>query len=525
MGMFVFRNNTIERFFPSNYHFSGYGDISSVPDDEDGYVWCYQAPLGSDNANLSDAVDVDLQKFMMVLEKINPNKILVAFTMTIFHLLRYTEDDYRMQEAIGRYNKGLISASLTHRNLKVINIEEFTSRFPANELIDWKYYFLSQMGMNPRLSAAFQQWFSKKLDEIAMKRKKCLVLDLDNTLWGGVLGEDGPDGIKIGGAYPGNAFLWFQNGLLELSKNGVILAVCSKNNQQDVLELWRENPYLVLREKDFAAYRINWQDKATNLKELAEELNLGLDSFVFVDDNPAERALVKQLLPMVSVPDFPSQPYELPDFLEKIVKEEFKVYAITAEDKTKTAQYQANARRSELQRRFPDFDDFLRSLEMRLTIMEANEYNIPRIAQMTQKTNQFNLTTKRYTETDVKIMLEKGWKVYCLSVADRFGDSGITGCIMFDGDAIDTCLLSCRVLGKGIETAFVKTVFQILRRQGVSELKACFLPTAKNMQVRNFFDDIGMLCVKEDANGEKHYKVRLEEMDLMVKDYYSIEIK
>ena len=481
--------------------------------------------MGYDNAMLSEEVAAVLRKFLMVLETINPDKTVIAFTMTIIYSMPFTDDDFRLKEAVGKYNAGLFSASLTHRNLKIVDIEEFAQKYPVDELMDWKFYFLSQMGLNPRLSVAFQQWFAKKLEEIALKRKKCLVLDLDNTLWGGVLGEDGPDGIKIGGDYPGKAFQRFQEGLLELSKNGVILAICSKNNEQDVLELWEKNPYLVLRKEHFAAYRINWQDKATNLEELAEELNLGLDSFVFVDDNPVERTLIKQLLPMVSVPDFPTQPYDLPVFFKNLVEEEFKVYSVTEEDKVKTAQYKANAQRSNLRKSFADFTEFLESLDMRLTISAANEYNIPRSAQMTQKTNQFNLTTKRYTDAEVRAMIGKGCQVYCLSVADRFGDNGITGCIMVDGNEVDSFLLSCRILGKGIETAFIKKVFQILRQQGVDELKASYVPTPKNGQVKDFYEKMGMLCVAEGENGEKEYKACLEHLDLTIQNYYQIEVK
>lgn len=523
--MFVFRNNTIERFFPKDYRFSGYDDISYIPEDEDGYVWFYQVPIGYDSAALSDEIDADLQKFLMVLETISPNKMVVAFTMSLQYWVSFTDNDFRLKEAIVRYNEGLIAASAMHGNLKIIDIEEFTSQYQTDELMDWKFYFLSQMGMNPRLSVAFQQWFAKKLDQIALKRKKCLVLDLDNTLWGGILGEDGADGIKIGGDYPGKAFLYFQKGLLELGKNGVILTVCSKNNEQDVMDLWEKNPFLALRKEHFAAYRINWQDKATNIRELAEELNLGLDSFVFVDDNPTERELIKQLLPMVSVPEFPAQPYELPAFFKKVVEDYFKVYAVTEEDKKKTAQYKANAQRSSFQKSFTDFGDFLKSLDIHLTIASANEYNIPRIAQMTQKTNQFNLTTKRYTDADIKTMIEKGWQVYCLSVVDRFGDNGITGCMIVNANEIDSFLLSCRILGKGIEIAFINKVFQMLRNQGVTELKAKYLPTAKNAQVKEFYEKVGLHCVAENEQGEKDYKANLSEMDLTIEDYYQIEIK
>ena len=523
--MFVFRNNTIERFFPNEYRFSGYDDISFIPEDEDGYVWFYQAPVGFNSTVLSDEIVTDLQKFMMVVESVSPNKTFLAFTMTSLYSVQFVDDDFVLKKAVAKYNEGLIAASVAYRNVKIVDFDEFANSYSTSDLIDWKFFFLSQMGMNPRLSSAFQQWFAKKLDQIALKRKKCLVLDLDNTLWGGILGEDGPDGIKINGEYPGKAFLYFQKGLLELGKNGVILAVCSKNNQQDVMDLWEKNPFLVLRKEHFAAYRINWQDKATNIKELAEELNLGLDSFVFVDDNPAERELIKQLLPEVSVPDFPVQPYELPSFFKKMVEDYFKVYTITEEDKKKTSQYKANAQRSNLQKSFANFGDFLRSLDIHLTIASANEYNIPRIAQMTQKTNQFNLTTKRYTDADIKTMIEKGGQVYCLSVADRFGDNGITGCIIVNGNEIDSFLLSCRILGKEIETAFIKKVFQMLRDLGMTELKAKYLPTAKNAQVREFYEKVGLQCVAENEQCEKEYKANLADMDLRIEDYYQINIE
>ena len=353
----------------------------------------------------------------------------------------------------------MFEAEAKYSNVKVLDIAEFTRNYSSADLFDWKFYFMSQMGMNPKLHKEFKLWFEQKLNSIALKRKKCLVLDLDNTLWGGILGEDGIAGIKIGGDYPGKAFLYFQEALLQLSKSGVMLAVCSKNNEQDVLDAWERNPYIVLRKDSFVAYRINWNDKATNIKEISEELNIGLDSFVFVDDNPTERELVKQMLPMVSVPDFPSQPYEFPIFFKQLVEQYFKVYSITDEDKKKTEQYKANAARNKAQQSFADFDKFLESLNIQLTIEKANEFNISRIAQMTQKTNQFNLTTKRYTDSDIHSFVEKGWDIWCISVADKFGDNGTTGLIMINGDEIDTFLMSCRVLGKGIEFEFLKKPF------------------------------------------------------------------
>ena len=524
MSLFVFRNNTVERFFPKDYAFSGYDDISVFPAEVSGYVWFYQAPVGYNRDASVEAIHGYQQKFDFVLAQIDPNKTVIALTMEDTYAVPFTENDYAVRSAIEQYNTALFEAEKMNANLKVIDYSEFTRNYPVADLFDWKFYFISQMGINPKLTKDFQTWWNRKLESIALKRKKCIVLDLDNTLWGGVLGEDGISGIKIDGDYPGKAFAFFQKSLLLLSKAGVILTICSKNNEADVLEAWEKNPFLVLKKEHFAAYRINWTDKATNIKELADELNIGLDSFVFVDDNPTERELIKQMLPMVSVPEFPAQPYELPMFIKKLVDDYFKVYSVTDEDKKKTEQYKANAARAQAQNSFTDFGAFLESLDIQITIEAANEFNIPRIAQMTQKTNQFNLTTKRYTDADVKGFLANGWKIWCISVADRFGDNGITGCIMVNGDTIDTFLLSCRILGKGIEKAFVIQILLELRNQGLTKIKATFLPTAKNAQVANFYDKCGFVLVSENE-GAKSYQIDLEKADLEIEKYYHIKME
>ena len=522
--MFVFRNNTVERFFGKDYFFSGYDDISVIPVEVDGYVWFYQTPIDCSRAVSIEKVNEYRQKFCYVLAQIDVNKTMIALTMENVYGVPFTEDDYTLRNAIDLYNSALFDAEKGHPNLKVLDYSEFTRNYPVEDLIDWKFFFISQMGINPKLTMDFQTWWNRKMDSIALKRKKCIVLDLDNTLWGGVLGEDGISGIKIGGDYPGKAFDFFQKSLLQLSKTGVILAVCSKNNEEDVLDVWENNPFMTLKKNHFAAYRINWKDKATNIIELSDELNLGLDSFVFVDDNPTERELIKQILPMVSVPDFPSQPYDLPVFFKKLVEVYFKVYSITDEDKKKTEQYKANAARAQAQHSFSDFGAFLESLNIQLTIESANEFNIPRIAQMTQKTNQFNLTTKRYTDSDIKGFLANGWKVWCISVEDRFGDNGITGCIMVNGNEIDTFLLSCRILGKGIEKAFIIKILTILKENGVKTVKAAYFPTAKNSQVADFYNNCGFEIVHESANGVKEYVMNLDDKKLKIEKYYHIKI-
>ena len=526
MNKFVFRNNTVERFFDKEYVFSGYDDISNVPADAESYVWWYQVPVKYEQDVLAAEINGYVQKLNFVLQQIDPKKMFVAFTMDILYSVPFTDDDYQLLNAVADYNKALFAVEVEHSNVKVIDITEFNRNYTKAELFDWKFYFLSQMGMNPKLHKDFKTWYTKKMNSIALKRKKCLVLDLDNTLWGGVLGEDGIEGINIGGDYPGKAFLYWQEALLNLAKDGVILTVCSKNNEADVLEAWEKNPFILLKKEQFAAYRINWVDKATNIKDLATELNIGLDSFVFIDDNPTERELIKQMLPMVAVPDFPEQPYELPVFFQQIVEDYFKVYSVTDEDKKKTAQYKANAQRAQAQSAFTDFGAFLESLNIQITVEAANEFNIQRIAQMTQKTNQFNLTTHRYTDADVRGFLENGWKVWCIGVADKFGDNGITGAIMVkpDGD-VDTFLLSCRILGKGIEIAFVKKIFTLLAEAGITELKAQYLPTAKNAQVKDFWEKVGFTCTTENEDGSKDYILALKDVDTEIKDYYHITVK
>lgn len=527
--MFVYRNNTVERFFPEGYVFSGYDDISSVPMGADGYVWFYQAPIGYNREASAEEIRGYLQKFYFVLRQIDASKLVIALTMEDTYTVPFTEDDYSVQSAIDEYNAALFEAERSHVNVKVLDYSEFTRNYPVADLFDWKYYFISQMGINPKLTRNFQAWWRRKLESIALKRKKCIVLDLDNTLWGGVLGEEGISGIKIGGDYPGKAFAFFQKSLLQLSKAGVILTICSKNNEHDVLEAWEKNPFMVLKKEHFAAYRINWQDKATNIKELAEELNIGLDSFVFVDDNPTEQELIRQMLPMVSVLDFPAQPYELPMFFKQMVADYFKIYSVTDEDKKKTEQYKANAARVQAQHSYTDFRAFLESLNIQITIEEANEFNIPRIAQMTQKTNQFNLTTKRYTDADVRRFVDEGWKIWCIGVADKFGDNGITGCIFVNLNndhnkvgVIDTFLLSCRILGKDIEMVFIKKILLQLKEAGIEKVHAAYQPTIKNGQVADFYDKCGFNVVASNEDGGKQYALCLANADLEIEKYYHI---
>ncbi|MGM9868302.1 MAG: HAD-IIIC family phosphatase [Sodaliphilus sp.] len=521
----MFRNHTVEALFDTSLTaYSGYDDVSVVPEEHAGYIWFFQVPVKFNAEVLAQEIDSFCDKLRYVSARI-ANKPFVIFTMVNLHPMKFSTGDHRVQAAIDRFNAAARELAQSHPMVNVVDFSEFTSQYAVEQLVNWKFYFISQSLLSPKIAKDFKLWWQRIEKEIAGSRKKCLVLDLDNTLWGGVLGEAGIEGIKIGGDYPGNAFLCWQQALLELKRHGVILAVCSKNNAADVEEAWVKHPGLALRGEDFSACRINWTDKATNIRELATELNIGLDSMVFVDDNPTERAWVKQMLPEVEVPDFPEQPYLLPTFAKQLVDRYFRIYALTDDDRHKAAQYQANAQRKAAEQHFSRFEDFLQSLELVLKVEEATPFTIPRIAQLSQKTNQFNLTTRRYTEADITAKLANGAKVYTMSVSDKFGDYGITGAMIVEPYApgkvkADTLMLSCRVLGKGLEFAFVCYVFNLLSKQRFSEMMAEYIPTKKNGQVKDFWEKVGGKLVSASPSAS-HYSIRLDR-NFKIQSYYKI---
>ncbi|MBD5331395.1 MAG: HAD-IIIC family phosphatase [Bacteroides sp.] len=524
--MFIFRNYTIENLFDENVRFSGYGDISEIPQ-SDVYVWFYNAPIGTDHTSIVDEITGIGDKLKIAAAKIPSSSPFYILTLENLFPTHISLADNSVADAITQVNLTAYDLGTTHSNIRIIDFSEFLQQYKPQEWINWKFYFLSQMVINPSIAGEFKNWWQKKLSALTTPRKKCLVLDLDNTLWSGVLGEDGIAGIKMSGDYPGNAFAYFQKSLLTLAHNGVILTVCSKNNEEDVKELWDKNPFLNIGPKDIAAYRINWNNKADNIREIAQELNIGMDSMVFIDDNPTERELIRKELPMVTVPEFPKRPYDLMKFYKILLDSYFQTYRLTNEDKHKTEQYKANALRATEKSRFTDLTDFIKNLDIRIDFLKADEFTVPRIAQMTQKTNQFNLTTHRYSEADINAFLEHKDSVYCISVSDKFGDSGITGAAIITrcGEIaeIDTFLLSCRILGKNIEIVFIKILLNMLIKDGVKEVTAKYIPTSKNRQVVTFYDSIGFR-LSDEKDGVKEYQLTIN-TPFTIPEYYTISLK
>jgi FkbH-like protein len=328
---------------------------------------------------------------------------------------------------------------------------------------------------------------------------KLIVLDADNTLWGGIVGEDGVHGIDLGPDYPGNAYVAFQRRLLDLQQRGFVLALCSKNNEADVLQVLREHPHQLLREEHFVARRVNWVPKPENIRALAEELNLGLDSFVFVDDSEHECLSVSRALPQVRVVQVPSHPLAVPGCLDRLARLE--VLSVTAEDQAKTQMYAQERERRTLESQLAgpggDLQSYLSSLDMRMQVTLNDASQVPRISQLTQKTNQFNLTTRRYTEGQVaELIRSPQYLVACFTLADRFGNSGVVGLAIFEREApdtarLDTLLMSCRVIGRSAESAFLECLLGELAASGVARVRAEYLPTAKNVLAKDFLPTHG----------------------------------
>ena len=343
--------------------------------------------------------------------------------------------------------------------------------------------------------------------------RKCLVLDLDGTLWGGVVGENGVDGLQLGVEAPGNAFVMFQREIRRLWRRGVMLAICSKNNEAEALEAFR-HPAMVLRQSDFAARRINWEPKPDNLREIAEELNIGLDSLVFFDDSPAERAAVRSALPQVLCPDLPRDPAHLRDTL--LALDVFDTLELTAEDFRRNAMYaeQHERKRFAAEHAKGPLEQYLSELDTVVDVVQPSPATLPRLAQLTQKTNQFNLTTRRYSEGELASANADGTLVIGLRVTDRFGDSGVVGlAIAGPRDAgtweIDALLLSCRVIGRGVESALLSYLSEQVRLRGGERLLGRFVPTERNAPARDCYPRHGFRLRSEIPGGVQSWEFDL----------------
>ena len=391
-------------------------------------------------------------------------------------------------------NRELGQALAAETHTFLLPLREVLARVGLERGLSRKLHYMARMRHTDPALRELARASMRYVKPLKGLTRKCVVLDLDGTLWGGVVGELGPEGIQLGPTAPGAEYVDFQEALLNLTKRGILLAVCSKNNPDDVLPVLRGHKHMVLREEHFSALRINWTNKAENLASIAEELNIGLDSLVFIDDNPVERELVRQLLPEVLTIDLPRDASQYRTTLEDLT--DFELLAITKEDEQRSGQYQANRRRQTLERTSGSLDEYLRSLEIRAEIGQAAPHHVARLVQMFNKTNQFNTTTRRYQTPDVeRFLASPAHRLYVLDVSDRFGDHGLVGTAIVreEGErwVIDNVLLSCRVMGLSVETALLRQIVDAARDGGAARLVGEFAPTKKNAPCADFYSRHG----------------------------------
>ncbi|SHH59314.1 HAD-superfamily phosphatase, subfamily IIIC/FkbH-like domain-containing protein [Sporobacter termitidis DSM 10068] len=476
----------------------------------------FKTIMNSREQKLSSVQSI-LESLISLAEEIHKNsgtKILVNnFKIPHFSPLGILDNKYfpGLRDMISLLNYQLSEWAADKDYVYIFDYHAFSAYYGEANLEDAKMLYMTKTTISLKYTTALAREYMKYILPLKYRAKKCLVLDLDNTLWGGIAGEDGISGVKLDITDSGRSFYDFQKEILNLYYKGVILAINSKNNVEDAMNIIENHPHMLLKKEYFSVMKINWQDKAKNLTEIAEELNISTDSIIFFDDSIVERELVKSLLPEVMVVDVPVDTSKYSDTIRNLI--EFEYLKLTAEDLSRNVMYTANKKRDEAQKKFSTVEEYLNSLQTKVILEFSNDFTIPRIAQLTQKTNQFNLTTKRYTQEEItRFHQSPDYIVASVQVTDIYGDNGITGvCIVkLEGDSafIDTFLLSCRIMGRDVEFAFLSKVVELLRAQGVKTVDALYRKTERNQTTADFYMKAGFSVVS--AN-ESETSYRLDE--------------
>lgn len=407
---------------------------------------------------------------------------------------------------------GRAAADGTGRRVAFVDCERLAAEVGKRSWFDPRYWHRAKQAVSLGHVPLLARHTAAVLGAQLGSSRKCLVLDLDNTLWGGVLGEEGLAGIALGDGPVGEAYSAFQEYIAELKDRGVILAVCSKNNDADAREVFERHPAMRLRMDDVAMFSASWDDKPTQIRRIAETLSIGLDSLVFVDDNPAEREVVRQLVPEVDVVPLPADPHGYVRALADYPF--FEPASLTAEDAARTEQYRARAQAAELAAGATSLEDFHRGLDMVATVVDLDELTLPRVAQLIGKTNQFNLTGRRRSEAEVaELAADPATTVICVRLADRFADHGLVAVVITRrlGDEldVDTWLMSCRVIGRTLEDEVAGLIVSEARRRGCVRVLGHYRPSAKNALVSDLYRRLGFEPVSSGEEGT-HWALRAD---------------
>ncbi len=392
-------------------------------------------------------------------------------------------------------NASLLEMSNTTDNLYLFDLNGLIQYHGAKNIRDWQQHINADMPYSLDFLAIISEYVTAFISAFAGTFKKCIIVDLDDTLWGGIIGDDGVEGIRVGTLGIGRAFSDFQRWLKELKERGIILAVCSKNEEKTAKEPFLSHPEMVLKLEDIAVFVANWENKADNIRSIQEILNIGFDSMVFLDDNPAEREIVRQNIPQITVPELPNDPALYLDFLINLRL--FETASLSSGDKDRTAQYQQEAERQKLRFSITNMDEYLKSLGIEMTIESFQTLDIPRIAQLSQRSNQFNLRTVRYSESDIrKIIADQSYYTISLKLRDKFGDYGLVSLITLrttdsNNLFIENWIMSCRVLKRGVENAVLDHIKGIALKNGYKLIIGEYIPSSKNVLVKDHYKNLG----------------------------------
>ena len=403
----------------------------------------------------------------------------------------------------------LAEAAREAGNVRLIDLEPIRAHMGYDAFHDPKLYAIAKM---PISTQALPAVASRVVDAILARKgrfHKCAIVDLDNTLWGGVIGDDGLEGIQIGELGQGHAFTEFRTWLKELKNRGVMLAVCSKNDEANAKEPFLRHPEMVLKLDDFSAFVANWEDKASNIRRIQKELSIGLDSMVFFDDNPFERNLVRTMLPEVEVPELPEDPAEYTAFAR--MQNLFDTNSYSDEDRVRTERYLAEKSRTELSAGIDNYDDYLKALGMKAVCAPFDAFHIPRIAQLTQRSNQFNLRTVRYSEQEIEeIAANPRYVTRYYTLRDRFGEHGLIAVVILEKREnelfVNEWLMSCRVLKRGMEQFIADSILRAAREAGVARVVGEYIPTPKNAMVKDLYASMGFRPL-----GDGLYEARVDD--------------
>lgn len=413
-----------------------------------------------------------------------------------------------MRSLVNAINTGL-AESIIHTSDVLLDIASLAETIGLSEWHDPIFWNLAKLSFSSNYLPIYAEYVCRAIAALCGKSRRCLILDLDNTVWGGIIGDDGVDGIIIGQGDPtGEAYLDVQKTALTLRDHGIMLAVSSKNDDEIARRPFREHPEMLLREEHFAIFKANWNDKATNIVAIANELSLGLDCMVFVDDNPVERNLVRRMLPQVAVPELPDNPALYTRYL--LAGGYFEAVVFSDEDRKRAEFYRANARRVALRQQIGNLDAYLDSLAMEITFQPFDDQSRARVIQLINKTNQFNLTTRRYNDDEVReAQYSPHYFTLQARLADVFGDNGIISVVIChrigEDWSIDTWLMSCRVLGRKVEKAVLHEIVFHARHQGIHKLLGIYRPTERNRLVEDHYAILGFARIVTEIDGTTHW--------------------